>query len=144
MAILDRFSDEYAFLSNFYPCEFMYRHEVWKSSEHAYQAMKATNRHDRDRVRSQATSGWAKSVGRCIECRPDWPKVKLHFMHNIVLAKFSVPKLEELLLSTGDAELIEGNRHGDTFWGQVNGVGENHLGRILVEVRTHLRQKRKL
>ena len=47
--------------------------------------------------------------------------------------------LRSLLVATGDRELIEGNTWGDTFWGvdKNTGQGENHLGRILMELRDH-------
>jgi hypothetical protein len=35
--------------------------------------------------------------------------------------------------------LIEGNTWGDTFWGVCNGVGENNLGKTLMNVREILR-----
>jgi predicted NAD-dependent protein-ADP-ribosyltransferase YbiA (DUF1768 family) len=43
------------------------------------------------------------------------------------------------LLETGDAELIEGNDWGDTFWGVCGGKGNNFLGKLLMEVRKELR-----
>ena len=70
-------------------------------------------------------------------------------MKNICLAKFlQNPDLKEKLLSTGDAELVEGNTWNDTFWG-VNsrtGKGDNNLGKILMNVRQtmHLIEERKL
>lgn len=36
-------------------------------------------------------------------------------------------ELKQKLLATGNEELVEGNNWGDTFWGMVNEVGENHL-----------------
>ena len=45
------------------------------------------------------------------------------------------------LLGTGDTYLEEGNTWNDTFWGVCNGVGENNLGRILMEVREELRKE---
>ena len=36
-------------------------------------------------------------------------------------AKFTDPMLAEMLLATGDAELIEGNNWGDCYWGRVDG-----------------------
>jgi len=144
-SVIDRFEGEYEFLSNFYAHEFTYRHQTWKTSEHAFQAMKAKTAHDRELVRAQVTPYLAKRVGRSIERRPDWETVKLHFMHNIVLSKFtSGPEIGQLLLSTRNAELIEGNNHGDTFWGTVDGQGLNHLGTILMQVRARLRLKLKL
>lgn len=62
-------------------------------------------------------------------------------MSGLVRQKFNhrYPELRTKLLSTGDLEIIEGNHWGDTFWGVCNGTGENHLGRILMQVREDLR-----
>ena len=35
--------------------------------------------------------------------------------------------------------LVEENTWGDSFWGTVNGRGENQLGQILMDVRAKLR-----
>lgn len=45
-------------------------------------------------------------------------------------------------LSTGDAELVEGNTWNDTWWGvnATTGKGKNMLGRLLMQVREELRQ----
>jgi N-glycosidase YbiA len=62
----------------------------------------------------------------------------------VALAKFSGdPALSDLLLGTGDAELVEAGFIDDDagrFWGRVNGIGENWLGRILMETRDRLRR----
>lgn len=82
----------------------------------------------------------AKKTGKKIELISDWEKVKLSVMFEVVFAKFSQnEELKQKLLATGNEELVEGNNWGDTFWGMINGVGENHLGKILVKVRTALR-----
>ena len=61
-------------------------------------------------------------------------------MHDIVYAKFSQnPILRQKLINTQDMILIENNTWNDTFWGVCNGVGENHLGKILMEVREELK-----
>ena len=39
------------------------------------------------------------------------------------------------LINTGNAELVYGNIHRDTFWGIYGGKGENMLGKILMEIR---------
>jgi ribA/ribD-fused uncharacterized protein len=61
-------------------------------------------------------------------------------MHEVVLAKFTQhPSLRELLLSTGDALLVEHTAH-DSYWGDGgNGSGKNLLGQILMRVREQLR-----
>jgi predicted NAD-dependent protein-ADP-ribosyltransferase YbiA (DUF1768 family) len=60
--------------------------------------------------------------------------------------KFTQVPFADLLEATGEAVLIEGNRHGDDIWGCVwrNGgwSGKNHLGRLLTEVRSEARHSR--
>ena len=59
-------------------------------------------------------------------------------------AKFAVPELGEMLLSTGDAYLEEGNHWHDNRWGHCtcdkckNKTAQNLLGNILMQVRTEL------
>ena len=65
---------------------------------------------------------------------------KIDIMYNICKAKFTQNEtLKTKLLKTGDAMLIEGNTWGDKIWGQVNGVGENNLGKILMRIREELK-----
>jgi ribA/ribD-fused uncharacterized protein len=46
----------------------------------------------------------------------------------------------EILLATGDQEIVE-NARGDRYWGiGEDGMGKNMLGKILMEVREKLRQ----
>jgi ribA/ribD-fused uncharacterized protein len=72
--------------------------------------------------------------------RPDWEQVKILIMTSLVRDKFTRHQdLKEQLLATGDAELIEGNWWGDTFWGVCKGKGENHLGKVLMKVREELK-----
>ena len=49
--------------------------------------------------------------------------------------------LTELLLSTEDSSLVEGNDWNDKFWGVCQGKGLNHLGRILMKVRKEVKEK---
>lgn len=63
----------------------------------------------------------------------------LSVMETLVREKFTRhPALAAQLLATGDLELVERNHWRDTFWGICDGRGENHLGRILMKVRTEL------
>ena len=77
-------------------------------------------------------------TGKKIELISDWEKVKLSVMFEVVFAKFSQnEELKQKLLATGNEELVEGNNWGDTFWGMVKTkLVKNHLGKILVKVRT--------
>jgi ribA/ribD-fused uncharacterized protein len=80
-----------------------------------------------------------KKLGQKMSVRKDWDEKKLEFMNWAVREKFKDEKLTELLLDTGEEELIEGNVWNDTFWGVCNGKGQNHLGKILMKVRDELR-----
>ena len=61
-------------------------------------------------------------------------------MYMALWEKFSDPYLREMLLDTGDEELIEGNWWGDQYWGVCNGVGKNRLGNILMLIRKNIRE----
>lgn len=59
-------------------------------------------------------------------------------MRQLVRQKFSKEPLQSRLLATGNAVLEEGNTWNDKFWGKFCGEGENHLGRILMEIRDEI------
>ena len=44
----------------------------------------------------------------------------------------------EQLISTSPMELREENNWNDKIWGTCNGIGENNLGKILMELRDQL------
>ena len=83
----------------------------------------------------------AKRLGGRIPIRYDWESVKLDVMETLLRDKFTRhADLRILLLDTGDRELVEGNTWDDRFWGVCEGVGENHLGRLLMKIRAELRE----
>lgn len=134
--MIDSFSGHYRFLSNFYPCLIRYQGLGFKSVEHAYQAMKTENPQHQRRIQKAATAKEAKRLGRRVALRANWEEVKIDVMEEMVHRKFrDDAKLRNLLIGTGNKNLIEGNTWGDTFWGMCDGRGENHLGRILMRVR---------
>ena len=83
----------------------------------------------------------AKREGKKVQLRADWETVKNGVMEEVVRAKFSQnPDLLQKLLDTGDPELTEGNGWHDPYRGVDvrTGRGENHLGRILMKIRSEL------
>ena len=74
----------------------------------------------------------------------NWREISYGIMLEVVRAKFSLPEMKEKLLTTGDAELVEGNNHHDNLWGAcprcTAKVGQNRLGKILMHVREELKQ----
>jgi hypothetical protein len=132
--MIDSFSGQYEFLSNFYPCR-IEDGIIYSSVEHAYQAMKSLSIAERLKVAACNTPGRAKRMGRKLELRPDWEDVKVDIMLGLLEKKFRDPELNRQLQDTGDEELIEGNTWGDIEWGVYKGKGENMLGKLLMALR---------
>jgi N-glycosidase YbiA len=144
------FRNEKRFCSNFYGMEpgderlsIILEGMTFPTTEHAYVAAQTTDPELRAVIRDLPTPGKAKKHLKVngIPRRADWDKIKLAVMEDIVRQKFANPVLAAALIATGDEELVEGNTWGDTFWGVdlTTGVGENHLGRILMKIRNEIR-----
>lgn len=138
--VIDNFSKEFGFLSNFYECTFYHQGKKYGSVEHAYQAAKATDPTTKEAIREAATPSHAKKLGKSVQLPSNWETTKVGIMRQLVAKKFENPFLKEMLIATGDAELIEGNWWGDRFWGVCKGAGQNWLGRILMDVREQLKK----
>ena len=138
--MISLFSGKFQFLSNFYPCIVVgYDGKEYTSVEHAYQAAKSLKLSDKELIAKQTTAADAKKAGKRVQLRPDWESIKLKVMMELIINKFSNGQLRLLLLGTGNEESVEGNDWNDTFWGVCNGIGENWLGEILMNVREHLK-----
>ena len=70
-----------------------------------------------------------------------WDKKKYPLMFELVKQKFTNDlQLREMLILTEDLILEEKNAWGDSYWGtDLEGMGENNLGKILMLVRSHVR-----
>lgn len=134
---IDSFIGEYRFLSNFYPSPI----DGYPTVEHAFQALKADNSEDMEYIRTRPTPGEAKRAGRKVKMKAGWNDIRLSVMRALVFKKFENEALKQKLLATGDAELIEGNTWNDTFWGVCKGVGENNLGKILMDARRYYQKE---
>lgn len=132
--MIKELTGKYRFLSNFFSCFVTYEGVEYPSVENAYQAAKCKDVEDRPFFLTCKASE-AKRRGRVICMRSDWDEIKLRVMEELVRQKFSIEPLKSKLQSTAPDEIQEGNWWGDFYWGTVNGVGENHLGKILMEVR---------
>lgn len=129
--MISLFRDEYFFLSNFYPVEIKLDGIVYPNAETAFQAQKTLDVEERRKFSMLKNPVQAKRLGRKVKLRDDWEEVKLDIMTEIVSQKFlQHPHLIEMLLQTGDEELVEGNK-----WDVCKGKGENHLGKILMKIR---------
>ena len=156
--MINKFQGKYFFLSNFYPVEIEYQGITYPTSEHYYVAMKVTNQQlidgkyftpadFREMIGtigcSRGETGMVKRLGQKLKIRKDWDTYKLVAMNWVIREKFKNETLKELLLATGDEEIIEGNVWHDSFWGVCEcdkcPKGKNNLGKIHMEVRNELR-----
>lgn len=134
--MITSFRGEYRFLSNFFPAVVEFDDVFYPSVEHAYCAAKTLDYGARVIFANpNLYAGDAKRHGRHLSLRPDWLSFKLPLMRSLITQKFQSPDLLRQLLATDPHELIEGNTWGDRYWGMCNGVGENHLGKILMSLR---------
>jgi hypothetical protein len=134
--------DEYGQFSNFSRHPFEADGVMWPTSEHYFQALKFEDKDYQERIRSTPSAMIAARLGRSrkVPIRSDWEETKDEVMFRAVLAKFQAhAELKELLLSTGEEEIIEKTTR-DYYWGcGKDGTGQNKLGQILMRVREELR-----
>jgi ribA/ribD-fused uncharacterized protein len=129
------FFPPYRFLSNYHiiPIK-MSDGLIYPSTENAYQAHKLLSIKDREPFVTY-TCGEAKSAGGKVNLRTDWEKVKVDIMRSCLEVKFQNDELKAMLKATAPKYLEETNDWRDTYWGKVCGVGQNMLGRLLMEIR---------
>lgn len=134
------FRDDYWFLSNFYHAPLTYKGIEYPSVECAYQAQK-TDDVTLKRKFASISSKEAKQLGRQIKPPVDWYDKNVQIMTELLRLKFENPYLKQKLLNTGNELLIENNYWNDTFWGVCNGVGNNMLGKLLMQIRDEIKNK---
>jgi ribA/ribD-fused uncharacterized protein len=132
----------FQWLKNFWPSPVMYEGQAYPTVEHAYQAAKTTNEKQRDQIRKARLPSIARAYGQKVMMRPNWADLKIPVMLDLLRQKFSRKPLRDYLSQTGNVKIEEGNWWGDRFWGVCpagGGVGENHLGKLIMQVRGELR-----
>lgn len=129
----------HAFLSNMALLDepIVYEDIEYKSVENFYQAMKTTDQSLRI-SQIDLTPHESKKWGRRLPLRANWESIKRQVMWYALTQKFSQPRFAALMCALGDAVLVEGNYWHDTYWGVCKGVGENHLGKMLTEIKHKL------
>lgn len=140
------FTDEYEFLSNFhYPyCWVVLDGKKYISVEHAYQAAKTLDLALREQFRRIISPDKAKRLGKKLKLRRGWDHMRIDVMRQLLRQKFTPGSdLATRLLATQHVQLIEGNSWKDRFWGKIKRkgewVGQNQLGKLLMEIRDELR-----
>ncbi len=139
--------DPYGCFSNFSPHPIHCEGILWSTVEHFYQAQKFVTTPDAaiiPVIRNAPTPEDAAALGRSTQYAPrhDWERVKQAVMWQGVLKKFTTHiEIAEILLNTGEAEIVE-DSPVDYYWGcGEDKTGYNHLGKLLMKVRQYLRQE---
>lgn len=135
---------EYYFLSNFSSFGVDWDDGFYMTSEHVYQTEKFSDEIIREKIRNAKSAYEAKQIAKANKnlCSKDWNVIKVGVMKKILLAKVSQHEyIQQKLLDSGDAVLIE-DSPSDSFWGWgQNKDGENWLGRLWMEIRRELQSK---
>ncbi len=119
---------------------------TYPTSEHAYQASKffSTDQNIVEKIRNSKSAHEAKKIAHTYEekWRKDWYEKRLEIMKEILLRKIQQnPYVKKKLLQTEDRIIIE-NSKKDLFWGSgENGDGENHLGKLWMEIRERIKME---
>lgn len=140
-----RFGD-YCGLSNLHPAPLTFEGVDYDTPEHAFQVYRAREPATKAWLAAAPTPELVAVAGDALtpaETTPGWATEQLAVMQRILAAKFSLEPFRTLLLSTGDAYLVEWSPD-DTevgrFWGEYEGRGDNHLGQMLMALRATLRK----
>jgi len=138
----------YGAFSNLFRRPVTFEGEDFATSEHAYQAGKARKPAVKEWLMAAPSPALLAMAAHGLyvwDVSPNWSKIKFERMKNVLMAKFTQHQdLYDLLLSTGDARLVESatvDNAVNRLWGEVNGVGKNMLGKLLMEVREELHAK---
>ena len=144
-----QFRGDYHFLSNMYQHPLVYEGVTYQTAEAAFQSAKCPG-HEQEFA--ALTDGFsARKLGRKLPMVANWDLIKVQVMEEILHIKFQKPEFNahkplnlqdcyfRLLKTRGYIQ--EDNYWHDTFWGVCNGIGENHLGRLLMQIRDeHLKE----
>ena len=132
--------------SNFYPCQIELDGYKWATAEHYFLAQKyVDNPAYYKKIREAKTPGLAFSLARkrVKGLRENWDTVRIDVMYKALKAKFRQNEhCKAVLLGTEDWELVE-HTDKDKFWadGGVKQNGVNMLGKLLMKVRSEIRQE---
>jgi ribA/ribD-fused uncharacterized protein len=135
-------SETHREFSNFAPFGIDLDDALWPTVEHYYQAQKFAGPQLRETIRKAAKPVIAKSIAdhNKAAIRPDWDAIKDEVMYRAVRRKFELhAQLQELLLATGEQDIVE-SAPNDYYWGVGReGTGQNRLGKIIERIRAELR-----
>jgi ribA/ribD-fused uncharacterized protein len=116
----------------------------FKTPEHLFQSLKATDWEDVKKIADCETPGQSKRLGRKIKIRSDWEEIRNDCMLYVLRFKFNKnTKFGEQLMNTQEP-IVEQNNWHDNYWGDCfcekckSVEGKNNLGKLLMKIREEL------
>lgn len=135
--------NSYEFLSNFWGEPVTLNNLKFKNAEAAFWSQKDPSKANKFINLSPSE---ARKLGKSIEGTNNWNQRRIPVMEEVLRAKFNQnSNLKQKLLNTGEAYLVEARAEKpDLYWGQDDkGNGANHLGQLLMKIRSEFRQTNK-
>jgi len=124
---------------------------TYSSTEHIYQMLKSKNKDWHELIRNVENPHRLKAKARkhlkkdlLFETekefifREDWDEVKIDIMKLVTYLKYTQNKELAKKLISFKGTIEERNDWNDVFWGTCKGIGENNLGKILMQMRDYL------
>lgn len=142
--MIKEFQGEYRWLSNFTPCKIIINDVVYPSVEHAYMSCKSDDIKWKNLCADSSNKpGLIKKLSKDIDLVENWDNIKLEVMTSCLIQKYNQQPYKNLLISTGNQTIVEGNKWNDKYWGVClkTGIGENNLGKIIMSIRKTLIEK---
>ncbi len=137
---------EYYVFCNFSAFQIDYKGKTYPTSEHAYQSYKFVNTDPdlAEKIRNAKSAHEAFKIAEknADKRQSDWDEVKLEIMKEILICKVNQHEyVKKKLLQSGDREIVEDSWR-DSYWGWgEDRNGENHLGKLWMEVREEFHKK---
>ena len=136
------YTPTYYCFDNFSAFEVSIWGRVFPTAEHAYQWKKYEQKYPAiaDEIYDATSPNAVKNISDAYkqEVSEEFLKNKLKIMKEILLAKVSQhEKVKKMLILSTGKTIIE-NSLTDNYWGIGDSNGENHLGRIWMEIRGEL------
>ena len=142
MSAITGFTGQHAFLHNNTYAPLWYEGVQYATVTHAYEAQRTRDRQVQFHIAAADTTMEARRRAATYT-RTNWDRFRLDIMRDVLCQKFA-PGSELLtkLNATAPRQLINECDAPMPFWGTNKGKGQNALGVMLMELRTHTAKPR--
>lgn len=143
---INYFRGEYGWLSNFRKVDISINGITYSSIEHAWLSFRADDEEWKRLCSDEEYEAkHLKKISKHFPLPQTFMDNRDDIMKSLLIQKYTQEPFKTKLLETGKREIIEGNYWNDTYWGVdlKTGIGENNLGKYIMEIRTILQKLEK-